>query len=66
MSRRAFSLFSALFSTSTASSSNPSPRQLKEIAVKDLVNVRISPRRKITVPLNASGVHSKLSPKIEL
>ena len=40
-SRRTFSIFSALFSTSAASSSNPSSRQLKEMAVKDLVTVRI-------------------------
>ncbi|KAI0249526.1 thioredoxin-like protein [Lactifluus subvellereus] len=42
MSRRVLSLFSALYSTSTASSSNPSPRQLKEMAVKDLVNQTIA------------------------
>jgi hypothetical protein len=39
--RRALSLFSALFSSSTASSSNPSARQLKDIAIKDLVTVGI-------------------------
>lgn len=40
--RRASSLFSALFTTtSAASSSNPSPRQLKEMAVKDFVNVGV-------------------------
>jgi len=40
-SRRAFSLFSALFSTPTASSSNPSTRQLKDMAVKEFVTVGI-------------------------
>ncbi|KAI0307639.1 thioredoxin-like protein [Multifurca ochricompacta] len=43
--RGAFSLFTALYSTSTASSSNPSPRQLKEMAVKDLVDQTISENR---------------------
>jgi hypothetical protein len=41
-SRRALSLFSALFSTSTASSSNPSARQLKDMAIKDFVTVSIN------------------------
>jgi len=44
-SRRAFSLFSSLFSTSAASSSNPSARQLKEMAVKDLVTQTIAENR---------------------
>lgn len=39
--RRASSLFSALLTTSAASSSNPSPRQLKEMAVKEFVNVGV-------------------------
>ncbi|KAI0286860.1 thioredoxin-like protein [Russula aff. rugulosa BPL654] len=43
--RRGFSLFSALFSTSTASSSNPSSRQLKDMAVKDLVTQTIAENR---------------------
>lgn len=44
-SRRAFSLFSALFSTSAASSSNPSSRQLKDMAVKDFVTQTIAENR---------------------
>jgi len=42
MLRRGFSLFSAL---SPASSSNPSPRQLKEIVAKDFVNQTIAENR---------------------
>ncbi|KAF8481012.1 thioredoxin-like protein [Russula ochroleuca] len=44
-SRRSFSLFSALFSTSAASSSNPSPRQLKDLAIKDLITQTIAENR---------------------
>jgi hypothetical protein len=45
-SRRVFSLFGALFSTSSASSSNLSTKPLKETTVvKDFVNVGIPPLR---------------------
>jgi len=41
-SRRTFSDFSTIFSMSQASSSNPSTRQLKEMATKELVNKTIA------------------------
>jgi len=44
-SRRAFSVFSGMFSTSSVSSSNPSPRQLKEMSAKDLVNQTVADNR---------------------
>ncbi|KAI9513106.1 thioredoxin-like protein [Russula earlei] len=44
-SRRASSIFSILFSTSQASSANPSSRQLEVMAAKDLVNKIIAENR---------------------
>ncbi|KAI0271461.1 thioredoxin-like protein [Gloeopeniophorella convolvens] len=41
-SYKALASFSILYSGSAASSSNPSPRQLKEMATKDLVNQTIA------------------------
>jgi len=45
MLRRGLSLFSALYPASPASSSSPSPRQLKEMVVKDFVNQTIAQNR---------------------
>ncbi|KAH8991953.1 thioredoxin-like protein [Lactarius akahatsu] len=45
MLRRGLSLFSALYPSSLASSSSPSPRQLKEMVTKDFVNQTIAQNR---------------------
>ncbi|KAI9445382.1 putative GRX1-glutaredoxin [Lactarius indigo] len=45
MLRRGLSLFSALYPSSLASSSSPSPRQLKEVVTKDFVNQTIAQNR---------------------
>ncbi|KAI9454897.1 putative GRX1-glutaredoxin, partial [Lactarius psammicola] len=45
MLRRGLSLFSALYPSSPASSSSPSPRQLKEVVAKDFVNQTIAQNR---------------------
>ncbi|KAH8998784.1 putative GRX1-glutaredoxin [Lactarius hatsudake] len=45
MLRRGLSLFSALYPSSLASSSSPSPRQLKEMVTKEFVNQTIAQNR---------------------
>ncbi|KAF8273831.1 thioredoxin-like protein [Lactarius quietus] len=45
MLRRGLSLFSALYPASAASSSSPSPRQLKEMVAKDFVSQTIAQNR---------------------